>query len=286
MNRFNEDTIEQAAIQWLQDVGYGYIHGGIIAPDEPAAERDSYNEVLLISRLRTGLERINTHIPRSIRAGAVDEAIRRIQRSPSQNALVNNHAFHRLLTEGIDVSYRDSGGVIHDKIWLMDFGDPSRNEFLAVNQFTVTGVNPRSHAKTNRRPDIILFINGLPLVVIELKNAADEHATIRKAFNQLQTYLDDISALFTYNGLLAISDGLDARLGTLTGGWEWFKPWRTVDGERLDPHSTQLETLIRGVFAPEHLLDLLRYFVVFEQNDSGLIKKVAAYHQYHAVNKA
>lgn len=286
MDRFNEDTIEQAAIQWLQDVGYGYIHGGIIAPDEPAAERDSYNEVLLISRLRTGLERINTHIPRSVRAGVVDEAIRRIQRSPSQNALVNNHAFHRLLTEGIDVSYRDGGGIIHDKIWLVDFDDPSRNEFLAVNQFTVTGVNPRSQAKTNRRPDIILFINGLPLVVIELKNAADEHATIRKAFNQLQTYLDDISALFTYNALLAISDGLDARLGTLTGGWEWFKPWRTVDGERLDPHSTQLETLIRGVFAPEYLLDLLRYFVVFEQNDSGLIKKVAAYHQCHAVNKA
>src|SRR5690606_14547858 len=136
------------------------------------------------------------------------------------------------------------------------------------------------------RPDILLFINGLPLVIIELKNAADEKATLRMAFNQLQTYKNDIGSLFTYNGLLVISDGTAASLGTLTAGWEWFKPWRTVNGQRLDPHDTQLETLIKGVFLPECLLDILRHFVVFEQDDSKLVKKVAAYHQYYAVNRA
>ena len=168
----------------------------------------------------------------------------------------------------------------------MDFSDVRANEFLAVNQFTVTDVNHTTRARTNRRPDVVLFINGLPLVIIELKNAADANATIHKAFQQLQTYRDDIGSIFTYNGLLAISDGIAAQLGTLTAGEEWFKPWRTVDGRKLDPYSTQLETLIKGVFAPERLLDILRYFVVFEQDDSKLLKKVAGYHQYYAVNRA
>jgi type I restriction enzyme R subunit len=286
MNRFNEDTVEYAAIEWLSALGYGYVHGGEIAPGEPAAERASYNEVLLLGRLQVALSRINSHIPRAARPAVIEDAIRRIQRTPSQNPVINNHSFHHLLTEGIDVSYRDGGQLVHDKLWLLDFDDPDANEFLAVNQFTVTDVNHRTHAKTNRRPDVILFVNGLPLAVLELKNAADEQATIRRAYNQLQTYLDDIGSLFTFNGLLVISDGIEARLGTLTSGWEWFKPWRTVDGSRLDPHATQLETLIKGVFAPQRLLDLLRYFVVFEQDEGRLIKKVAAYHQYHAVNKA
>jgi type I restriction enzyme R subunit len=286
MNRFNEDTVEYATLEWLTALGYGYVHGGDIAPGEPAAERASYNDVLLLGRLEAALSRINSHIPRAARPAIIEDAIRRIQRTPSQNPVVNNHAFHRLLVEGIDVSYRDGGQLVHDKLWLLDFDDPDANEFLAVNQFTVTDVNHRTHAKTNRRPDVILFVNGLPLAVLELKNAADEQATIRRAYNQLQTYLDDIGSLFTFNGLLVISDGIEARLGTLTSGWEWFKPWRTVDGSRLDPHATQLETLIKGVFAPQRLLDLLRYFVVFEQDEGRLIKKVAAYHQYHAVNKA
>ena len=285
-SRFNEDTVELAAIEWLREIGYDYVHGGEIAPGEPGAERDNYNEVLLVGRLRRGLERINGHIPRAARASVVDDVIRKITRTPSQNPVVNNHAFHRLLTEGVDVSYREGGQVRHDKVWLVDTDDPGANEWLAVNQYTVTDVNHTTHAKTNRRPDVVLFINGLPLVVIELKNAADEKATIRTAYNQLQTYKDDIGSLFTFNALLAISDGVNARLGTLTAGWEWFKPWRTVDGGTLDPHSTQLETLIKGVFTPEYLLDLIRYFTVFEQGDSRLVKKVAAYHQYHAVNKA
>jgi len=284
--KFNEDTVELATIDWLRDVGYNYVHGGEIAPGEAAAERGSYNEVLLVGRLNRALERINAHIPRAVRAGVLEDVVRKVQRTPSQNPIVNNHAFHRLLTEGVDVSYREGGQIRHDKVWLIDFTDPQKNEFLAVNQFTVTDVNHRTRAKTNRRPDVILFVNGLPLVIIELKNAADQNATLRTAFNQLQTYKDDIGSIFTYNGLVAISDGLEASLGTLTAGWEWFKPWRTVDGQRLDPYSTQLETLIRGALSPERLLDLLRHFVVFEQDENRLVKKVAAYHQYHAVNKA
>src|SRR5258706_5657858 len=187
MDHFNEDTVELAAIDWLREIGYDYIHGGVIAPGEPAAERMSYNEVLLLSRLGSALGRINGHIPRGVRASVIDEVIRKIQRTPSQNPVVNNHAFHRLLTEGVDVSFRDGGQIKHDKVWLVNF-DPDyvgENEFLAVNQFTVTDVNHPTRARTNRRPDVVLFINGLPLVIIELKNAADAIANIRKAFQQL-----------------------------------------------------------------------------------------------------
>lgn len=286
-HRFNEDTVEQATIQWLREIGYDYIHGGDIAPGEPFAERTTYGEVLLLGRLRDALERINPHIPRSVRSSVVDEVIRKIQRTPGQNPVINNHTFHRLLADGVDVSYReDSGRLTHDKVWLVDFAHPQANEWLAVNQFTITDVNHTSRAKTNRRPDVLLFVNGLPLVILELKNAADANATVTRAFHQIQTYIDDIGSLFTYIGLIGISDGTSAQLGTLTSGAEWFKPWRTVDGEKLDPHPTQLETLIKGVFAPERLLDILRHFVVFEQNESRLIKKVAGYHQYYAVNKA
>ena len=284
MPHFNEDVVEQAALDWLHNLGYTIRHGETIAPGEPAAERTDYGEVLLIGRLRAALARINVHIPRSARPEVIDEVIRKITRTQSQNPLVNNHAFHRLLTDGVDVSYRAGGQVRYDKVWLVDFTNPGANDWLAVNQFTITDVNLQSHARTNRRPDVMLFINGLPLVLIELKNPADESATVRKAFNQLQTYQEDIPSVFTYNALLAISDGVDARLGVLGAGWEWFKPWRTVDGDVLAP--SDLETLIKGVFARERLLDLMRYFIVFEQGDSKLIKKVAGYHQYHAVNKA
>ncbi len=281
---FTEDTVEQAALEWLREIGYTVLHGEVIAPGEAAAERAGYGDVLLLERFRAALYRINGNIPPSARHEAIDEAVRKVTRASTQNALVNNHNFHRLLTEGVDVSYRLNGQIKHDKVWLIDFHNPRANDWLAVNQFTITDVNLQTHAKTNRRPDIILFINGLPLVVIELKNAADKQATLRKAFNQLQTYQDDIPSLFTYNALLAISDGVDARLGTLGMGWEWFKPWRTINGDVLAPSS--LETLIKGVFAHERLLDLIRYFIVFEQDDSRLVKKAAAYHQYHAVNKA
>ena len=287
MPRFNEDIIEQAALDWLRELGYSVVFGGDIAPGEPAAERSSYGEVLLLGRLRAALERINPHLPRTVRNSAFDEAIRKITRTESQNPLVNNHAFHRLLTEGVDVSYHDNGQLRHEKVWLVDYADLSANDWLAVNQFTITDVNLHTRAKTNRRPDVVLFVNGLPLALFELKNAADEDATIHTAFNQFQTYLNDIPSLFTYNALLVVSDGIEARLGTLTSGWEWFKPWRTVDGETVDPPGqTQLETLIKGVFAPQRLLDLIRSFIAFEVDGATLTKKVAAYHQYHAVNKA
>ena len=285
-NRLTESTVEYAALDWFSVVGYTPIHGGTIAPGEPAAERMSYGETLLVGRLREAIARINSHLPVRVRATVIDEVIRIVARTDSQNALLNNHAFHKLLTEGVDVAYRDGGAIRHDKAWLIDFEHSERNEFLAVNQFTVEDVNPITRAKSNRRPDIVLFVNGLPLVVIELKNAADEQATTRKAYNQLQTYREDIPSLFRFNGLLAISDGIDARLGVLGAGWEYFKPWRAVDGEALDPYPTQLETLIRGVFAPAYLLDIVRSFIVFEQDEANPVKKVAAYHQYHAVNKA
>ncbi|MBE2269343.1 MAG: type I restriction endonuclease subunit R [Anaerolinea sp.] len=287
MHNFCESTVELATLDWLQILGYTTRFGGDIAPGEPAAERADYREVVLLEPLRSALAKINKHIPASVRAGALDEAIRKATRTESQNPIANNHAFHRLLTEGVDVSYRLGGQIKHDKVWLVDFEQPAANDWLAVNQFTITDVNLTSRAKTNRRPDVILFVNGLPLVVIELKNAADEHATVRNAFNQLQTYKDDIPSLFTYNALLVISDGLDARLGTLTAGWEWFKPWRTVDGETVDPPGqTQLETLIKGVFEPARFLDLIRNFLAFEVDGATITKKIAAYHQFHAVNRA
>jgi len=279
----NEDTVEQAALEWLAGLGYGVRFGGDIAPGEPAAERASYDEVLLLGRLRDALERINPDVPPS----ALGEALRKVQRAESQNPVLNNHAFHRLLTEGVDVSYRVDGQLRHGKVWLVDFAQPDNNDWLAVNQFTITGLNLRSMAPTNRRPDIVLFVNGLPLAVIELKNPADEGATVRRAFNQLLTYQDDIPALFTYNAALVASDGPDARIGTLTSGWEWFKPWRTIEGDTLaPPEQLQLEVLIKGVFAPERFLDIVSNFTVFETNGGQVLKKIAGYHQYHAVNRA
>lgn len=283
--KFSENTVEAAVLEWIINEGYNYLSGSDLTPDI-SAERLGFGEVVLQGRLRDVISRINTHIPSSILQDVADDAVRKVLRAQSQNVLENNHAFHRLLTEGVDVSYRFDGQLKHDKMWLVDYNNPESNDWLAVNQFTITDVNLKTRTKTNRRPDIILFVNGLPLVVIELKNAADETATVRRAFNQLQTYQEDIPSLFTYAALLAISDGVDARLGTTGAGWEFFKPWRTVDGETLDPSGTQLETLIKGVFAKDRLLDIIRYFIVFEQNDSKLVKKVAAYHQYHAVNKA
>ena len=221
MTFLNEDTVEQAALGWLAELGYSILYGPEIAPGEAAAERDSCNQVILKGRLRAGLERLNPHLPVS----ALEEALLKISRADTPDLARNNHAAHRLLTEGVDVSYRTAQGQIkHDKAWLLDFERPEANDWLAVNQFTVTDVNPITRAPTNRRPDMVLFVNGLPLAVIELKNPADENATLKKAYNQLQTYKTEIAGLFMTNAALAISDGQEARLGTLTGGWEWFKP--------------------------------------------------------------
>ncbi|MBK8989765.1 MAG: type I restriction endonuclease subunit R [Chloroflexi bacterium] len=283
MTNLNEATAELAALEWLAEIGYATVFGPNIAPGEPAAERSSYQQVILRARLRAALARINPHIPTT----ALDDAIRQVERSDNPHLVSSNHACHRLLIEGVDVSYSHNGKIKYDKVWLLDYDNAANNEWTAVNQFTVHDVNPISHAKTNRRPDIVLFINGLPLAIIELKNPTDEEATLEKAFNQLQTYKADIPSLLRFNEGLVISDGTYARLGTLTAGWEWFKQWRTIDGDTLAlATQPELEVLLKGAFAPHRFLDRLRYFTVFEVDGPHIAKKTAAYHQYHAVNKA
>ncbi len=283
MPRFSESTVEEAALAWLEGLGYETRYGPDLAPGEPGAERESYAEVVLAARLRAALRRHNPHVPRQVQAAVFDDVARRIAQLPGPNTLTANHTFHRWLVEGVDVTYQAEGRPKHDKVWLVDFDRPRRNDWLAVNQFTVTGVNRATHTKTHRRPDVVLFVNGLPLAVMELKNPADEKATLRSAYNQLQTYRAEIADLLAYNEMLVIADGTEARMGTLTSGWEWFKPWR-LPGERSP--EPQLGTLIQGVFEPEPFLDMIRYFTVFQVDGPRIEKKTALYHQYYAVNKA
>ncbi len=187
-----------------------------------------------------------------------------------------------MITDGVDIEYRnEEGRIVGDKVWLLDFNNPDNNDRLAVNQFTVI------EGRHNRRPDVVVFINGLPLGVIELKNPGDENATTKDAFNQLQTYKNEIVSLFPFNESLVVSDGIEARSGTLTTDWEWFLPWRTIEGEDIAPKGLpELEVLIKGIFEKRRLLDLLRYFIVFEVDGAEITKKMAAYHQFHAVNRA
>lgn len=278
MADFVESLVEQATLDWFTELGYEVLHGGDIAPGEPHAERTSYNDVVLSDRLYETLALINPSIP----AVALEETIRKLTRTESPNLFENNHSFHRWLTDGMDVSYQSNdGNTVHDKVWLLDFIHPERNNWLVVNQFTVI------ENKINRRCDVVVFINGLPLAVIELKSPSDEYATTKGAFNQFQTYKKDIPTLFHYNEMLVISDGLEARVGTLTSNWERFMPWRTIDGTSLAPTNvSELEVLLKGMFEPCRLLDLLRHFIVFEIDGASINKKIAAYHQFHAVNKA
>lgn len=282
-----EDDIEHLAIQRLENLGYQYHHGPDIAPDGSLPERTSYEEVVLHGRLESAIHRLNPSVPHTAR----QDALRHIQRLTTPDLIANNEAFHRLLTEGIPVTIHHNGQERGDLIWLVDFAHPENNDYLVVNQFTVieNGVN--------KRPDIILFVNGLPLVLIELKNATDEKATLLSAFKQIQTYKEAIPTLFTTNALLIISDGLEARAGSLSASFSRFMAWKTADGlTEADPLIPQLETLIRGMLPPAILLDLIRHFTVFEKSKqedvkTGLvtiqtIKKVAYYHQYYAVNRA
>jgi type I restriction enzyme R subunit len=279
MTHLTESTIEDAALSWFSELGYAVMNEGKIAPGEPTAERTFFDEVILTSRVRSALYRLNPKIPDE----ALEEAIRKIIHTETPSLLVNNRSIHRMLINGVDVEYRDSDGhIVGDRAWLIDFDNYENNDWLVVNQFTVI------EGQFTRRPDIVIFINGIPLGVIELKNAADENATIWSAFNQLQTYKQQISQLFVYNEILVISDGLHARMGTLTSDREWFLPWRTIEGEVLARASQlQLEVLIKGVFEKHRLLDLLHYYIVFEDEGGGKItKKTAAYHQFHAVKLA
>ncbi len=279
MAHLTESEIESAALDWLQTIGWQTLFGPEIAPGEPAAERENYRKVVLEGRLRQALERLNPQVP----PDALEEAFRKLTRPEFPSLVHNNHAFHRMLVEGIPVEIqRKDGSYGHEYIQVMDFDEPENNEFLAVNQFTVV------ENQHERRPDVVLFINGLPIAVMELKNAATENATIWSAFNQLQTYKQQIPSLFAFNEALVISDGVEARIGTLTADREWFMPWRTIEGEELaDNRLPQLQVVIQGVFEKRRFLDLIRHFIVFEDVGGGvLIKKMAGYHQYHAVNLA
>ena len=276
---FTESIVEEAALAWLGAKGYTVLHGPEIAPGEAMAERDSYGQVVLEGRLRQALARLNPEVP----ADALDEAFRKLTRLDSPSLVGNNHALHRMLVEGIPVEMqRADGSRGHEPVWALDFADPENNDFLAVNQFTVV------EDKHDRRPDVVLFVNGLPLAVMEFKNAADEKADIWKAFNDHQTKKAQIPSLFAYNEALVISDGVEARIGTLTADREWFMPWRTIEGEALaDTKLPQLQVVLEGAFDKRRFLDLIRHFIVFEDVGGGvLVKKMAGYHQYHAVNAA
>jgi type I restriction enzyme R subunit len=283
MTPFTESTIEQAAIDWLKDLGYAYAFGPDIAFDGEAPERGDYQEALLLDRLQEAIARINADLP----AQAQEEALRKITRLGKPSLLLNNHAFHHALVNGIEIDFKaDDGRMVSRRAYVVDFENEDNNDWLVVNQYTVEASH--QNGKVNRRPDVVIFVNGLPLAVIELKNAADEKATIWSAFNQLQTYKHDIPALFHTNELLIISDGLNARIGSLTANKEWFLPWKTIAGENTAPASvTQLEVLLKGMFEKRRLLDLIRYFIVFEQERGApTLKKIAGYHQFHAVNYA
>ena len=276
---FTESVVEEAALAWLEALGYIVISGPDISPETPEAERDSWNQVILPRRLHQALQQLNPELPSS----AIEDAFRKLERPDLPSLVANNHIVHSYLVEGVPIEYeRPDGSIGGGLVRVLDFANPGNNEFLAVNQFTIT------QEQNERRPDVILFVNGLPLAVIELKNAVNEQATITTAFNQIQNYKQQIPSLFTYNEALVVSDGLQARIGTLTGNQEWFLPWRTIEGEKLaDKYLTQLQVMIGGVFEKRRFLDLIKYFIVFEDAGGGvLIKKMAGYHQYHAVNKA
>ncbi len=277
--KFTESVVEEAALTWLEGVGWSIKHGLDIAPDTPTAERKDYGQVILEQRLRDALARLNPDLP----ADALEEAFRKIMRPEGAEIVTRNRVFHRLLVDGVTVEYRTAGGEIRGvPVRVIGFDEIADNDWLAVNQFTV------AENKHTRRPDIVLFLNGLPLAALELKNAADENATIWSAFQQFQTYKAEIPLFFAPNELLVLSDGVEARVGTLTAGREWFKPWRTIGGERLaDTHLPALQVVIEGLIEPRRFLDLVRDFIVFEDGGGGhLVKKMAGYHQFHAVQAA
>ena len=272
-----EDQLEQDALSWLIEVGYTHLTGYDIAPDGPSPERENFRQVLLPQRLRDAIARLNPQIPLAAR----EDVFKQIQDLGTPVLLSANRHFHRLLVGGVPVQYQKDGETRGDFVRLVDWGNAVANEWLAINQFSLKGPHH------TRRPDIILFLNGLPVVLLELKNPADENVNIWKAYDQIQTYKAQIPDVFQYNEVLVVSDGSEALMGSLSSNAERFMAWRTIDGVALDPlgQFNELETLVRGVLAPAYLLDYLRYFVLFE-DDGGLIKKIAGYHQFHAVRAA
>ena len=276
-----ESMVEDAALDWFRALGY-HVEGG---PDmSPGPEslryplRESHEDVVLTSAVRGSLRRLNSDLPDE----AIDDALRKLTRPEGATLEARNRTFHRMLVDGVTVEYRAADGPIRGaQARVIDFDEPDANTWSAINQFTVI------ENGNTRRPDIVVFVNGLPLAVIELKNPADENATVWSAFHQLQTYKAELPSLFACNAVLAVSDGMQARLGTLSAGREWFKPWRTIDGQELAPaFYTELQVAIEGVFEKRRFLSLLRDFIVFEDDGGALVKKMAGYHQFHAVEAA
>ena len=279
MTSFTESTVEDAALDWLESPGWSIRPRVGHRARSPGAERDDYGAVVLEGRLRDALARLNPTLPTE----ALDDAFRKLTLPEGPTLEAHNRAFHRMLVDGVTVEHRTNSGEVRGaQAQVIDFDTPVNNNWLAVNQFTVV------ENKHERRPDVVLFVNGLPLGVIELKNPADEDATIWTAWQQLQTYKAELPTLFSVNEALLVSDGVEARIGTLTAGQEWFKPWRTISGEILaDPHMPELQVMLEGVYAPHRFLSLVRDFIVFEDDGSGvLVKKMAGYHQFRAVRVA
>ncbi|HHD15968.1 MAG TPA: type I restriction endonuclease subunit R, partial [Euryarchaeota archaeon] len=287
MTRIAESEIEEFTISLLEKQGYGYLYGPDIAPDIEGNLRDTYGDVILVDILLNSLMRINPHLEMETLSNIIQE----LQRFSSPELIANNETFHRMLTEGVRISFQKDGSERGDIAWLIDFENPENNDFLIVNQFTVIENN------VNKRPDVVLFVNGIPLVVIELKNPADEHATVKSAFRQIQTYKQTIPKLFTYNGFIVISDGLEAKAGTLSSDFSHFMAWKSIDGRTEASNLvSQLETLLKGMLNKQTILDIIRHFIVFDKSrkedmDTGITsilttKKLAYYHQYFAVNKA
>ena len=278
MTGFAEGHVEEAALAWLVQLGYATANGLEIGPDGDASERASYGDVLLIERVRAAVAKLNPSLKAETRADAVNQVLQ----TQTPSLVAENRRLHRFIVEGVPVQVRrDDGTITGDQVRLIDFDDPDANDWLAVNQYIVI------ENKANRRPDVVIFVNGLPLGVIELKNPGDENATLDGAFNQLQTYKSQITSLFRTNAALVISDGIAARIGSLTAERERFMPWRTVTGDSVVSKGTpELETVLKGVFDRRRFLDLMKDFIVFGDTGSDVIKILAGYHQFHAVRKA
>jgi len=277
--KLNEDSIEQSVIDIMKnDLGYDYIHGGEIAPDGPNPERKRWDDVILEKRLIDSVSKINKK--KQIPQEDIERAVKDVLRLKGRNIIQNNEKFHKLLTEGIDLEYRKDGKIKYDKLWLIDFENPKNNDFLVTNQFTIIENN------CNRRADIVVFVNGLPLSLMELKNLADEKATIESAYSQIQTYKNEIPSIFNYNETLIISDGTNAQVGTLTANKEWFLEWKADKNGKIHDEQIQLPILLEGMFTKNIFLDLIRDFVSFKRSEKQVSKIIAGYHQYYAANKA
>jgi type I restriction enzyme R subunit len=277
MTGFYEDIVEHAGIETLKSLGWLHLHGSVIAPDGASPQRPSYSEAILLKRLEAWVEQINSAVPEEARA----EAIRQLLTSQSPDAVEENRQIHTLIAEGVTVEYRSNDRIIGDKVWLIDFENPDANDWLVVNQFTLI------EGRRNRRPDLVLFVNGMPLAVLELKNPGDENATLTAAFNQIETYKREIPSLFRANAVLVTSDGIKARVGSLTAQEERYMPWRTVEGTDYAPPGTpELDTLLRGIFERGRFLKLIRDFTVFADRGEGPFKIIAGYHQFHGAQKA